>query len=114
MNLFSEKKNIFLKIVNVILLIWLLTALFFCYTNIINLIMPEPIQTYAEYRSGSCIYFDDLTDEEKDKRCEELYESYKISSERSSYYNKKNLIIALGNVIIIGSALVLLNKKKED
>lgn len=113
--LFADSKSLFLKIINVILLIWLLTAVFFWYSTSIALIMPEPIQTYEEYKGLSCQYFDEeVTEQKREQTCRNRYESYKGDHRRSYYYSKRGLVIAVGNVIIVGTTLVLLNKKKED
>ena len=114
MNLFSESKAIFLKIANIILLVWLLIALVMCYTNIVTLVMPEPLQTYAEYQNDACSYFEKtITDAEKDKQCAEQYGSYKIERTRSIYYNKRSLVIDIGNIIIIGATMIFINRKKK-
>ncbi len=115
MNLFSNKKAFFLRVVNVILLLWLLIALIYCCVGIVNLLMPEPLETYKEYQSVSCRYFDDTWSEaKKAQACQDQYESYKVSLKNKAYYNKRSLAIAISNILIVGTALVLINKIKED
>lgn len=111
MTLFTEEKNIFLRALNVILILWLIGALVFCYSNVVNIVVPEPVQTYEEYEKTNCRYISEELDEEE--HCESQYESYKQMITRNRYYDKRNLLIAFGNVIIVGSGLAFLNRKKQ-
>ena len=52
MNLFS-RKNIFLKIMNGILLLWFVGALAICANNFITMLMPEPFLTYENLRQNA-------------------------------------------------------------
>jgi len=114
MNLFSEKNNIFLKIMNGIFLIWLITSLIVLLANIINIVMPEPLKSYNEYKTTNCYYSDkNSNEEESEEWCQRQYEGYK-DRRYEVYNNKKNSMIALGNILIIGATMVFLNKKKED
>ncbi|MDD4035714.1 MAG: hypothetical protein PHS45_00055 [Bacilli bacterium] len=113
MMLFTEEKNIFLKALNVILILWLIGAIVFCYGNVINLVMPEPIRTHDEYKATDCRYFQKEEENNQEEYCESQYENYKQMANRNTYYNKRNLLIASGNVVIVGGVLILLNKKKQ-
>jgi hypothetical protein len=114
MNLFSDKKNLFLKVVNVILLLWFIGALIVCYSSIVNLFLTS-IQSYQEYKSYNCIIYDNSKDNNATPKyysdCYQRYDAYKQSQRNQ---NLKNLFIALGNVIIVGSTIRFLNNKKED
>lgn len=113
MSLFTEEKNIFLKSLNVILILWLVGAVVFCYGNIINLIMPEPTRTYEEYEAMDCRYIPEEEGTEKEDYCKSQYDNYKQMIKRNIYYDKKDLLVAFGSVIIVGGVLILLNRKKQ-
>lgn len=115
MNLFSTKKSLFLKIMNGILLLWLIAAIVFCYSSLVMWLIPEPTYSYEEYKVIHCPFKDTgLTDEEHEQYCEEQYNWYKADKKHNKYYNKRSLLIAFGNVVIVGTTQYLLNRKKED
>jgi hypothetical protein len=119
MNLFNDKKNIYQKIVNIILLIWVIGALVAFYAATIDLIFPsEPVMTYKEYKATRCIVYNEQSSEPKTEiypvDCQSQYDGYKTDLKRNNYYKRNNMLISLGNVIIVGTTLWLLNKKKED
>jgi hypothetical protein len=114
MNLFSNEKSLFLKITNIILLIWLIVALTVSYSSIINVLFPEPALTYEEYEISYCRYFEEgKTETEKEELCKSQYEQEKVYKNRGLYDSKKGIFISSGNVVIVALALFLLNRKKE-
>jgi hypothetical protein len=119
MDLFNNKKNIYQKIVNIILLIWFIGALVVCYSTIVELLFPsEPVITYNEYKATRCITYAEKsasdTSQIYNPDCKTQYDVYKTDLKRNNYYKRNALLMAFGNVVIVGTALWLLNKKKED
>ncbi|MGI6325076.1 MAG: hypothetical protein ACOXZS_03965 [Bacilli bacterium] len=114
MNLFSSKKNIFLKIMNGILLLWFVGALAICANNFITMLMPEPFLTYEEFKAERCGFFKEHTEEDSEEPCQSQYNNYKTTRKRDNYYNRRGLLVALSNVIIVGSTIYTLNRKKEE
>jgi hypothetical protein len=114
MDLFNKDKEIIFKIVNAILLIWFVSALVFVCSNVINLVIKEPIFTYEEYLVNDCSYIkndDTLTEKEINNLCNDNYISYK-SNYNNDYYKWISLYTAFANVIIVGGVLIFINKKK--
>ena len=92
MNLFGEKKGIFLKIANIILLIWFVGALVATYATAVDLLLPQSIQSYDEYKYYSCRIYDKEEENRYYEDCEDLYNAYKASMESNKLNNKKPLI----------------------
>lgn len=115
MSLFSKEKEIIFKITNAILLIWLIAAIVFVASSIIELTLKEPTReyTYEEYKLSNCLYKDDkLTEEENDALCLSRYNDYNFSSKNNNYYKWRSLYISIANVVIVGGFLYFINKKK--
>ncbi len=114
MNLFCEKKNIFLKIMNGLFLIWLITALIILFANVINVLMPDPSLNYEEFKATNCHYMiKEANEEDDEEECLRQYDISKMNRRINLYHNTRNSLIALGNIIIIGSTMIFLNKKEK-
>lgn len=114
MNLFHKDKEIIFKIVNAVLLIWLVSALVFVCSNAINLMIKEPIYTYDEYLITDCKYIksdETLTETQMNEQCHEDYLLYKRNF-NNDYYKWISLYTAFANVIIVGGVLFFINKKR--
>ncbi|MDD4623890.1 MAG: hypothetical protein GX032_01750 [Tenericutes bacterium] len=104
MILFSKEKELILKILNGVLLVWFLGAIVFTLNNGINLLVDEPsIEDKIETCKMQCV-----EEEGKDCGCDSMY--YYDDSE---HYELKSLYYSIANVIVVGTALYFLNKKKS-
>ena len=104
MILFSKEKELILKILNGVLLVWFLGAIVFTLNNGINLLVDEPsIEDKIETCKMQCV-----EEEGKDSGCDSMY--YYDDSE---HYELKSLYYSIANVIVVGPALYFLNKKKS-
>ena len=104
MILFSKEKELILKILNGVLLVWFLGAIVFTLNNGINLLVDEPsIEDKIETCKMQCV-----EEEGKDCGCDSMY--YYDDSE---HYELKSLYYSIINVIVVGPALYFLNKKKS-
>lgn len=118
MNLFDNKKDIIHRLINLVLVLWAVGALFFVSFNLINLLVKEPVLNYDEYKEARCYKYErakDLTADqllEQDTYCEQQYAGYKVDLKNSTYNNTKGLLIASGNFAIVGTFIYLLNKKR--
>ncbi len=108
-DLFSKDKELILKITNVILIIWLLAALIFTGNNLINLMLKETEMTYEEYELSFCVN----KMENDDDYCERAYESFKLTEKRNITSEKRNLYTSIVNVVIVGTGIVVINRKKK-
>lgn len=116
MSLFSKEKEIIFKITNAILLIWLVAAVVFTFTSLINLVYKEPTRNYNydEYKSTNCLYKDaNVSDEEYEQNCLTFYNDYKFSNDNSNYYNWRSLYISIANVVIVAGFLFIINRKED-
>lgn len=111
MNLFSKEKDIIHRIANLIFILWLVIAIYYTYTNFINIIIKEPLLTYNEYQIAYCGKYIPNDEHDDEDFCPIQYKNYKFSKKNDSYYNKKRLIKWTGNIIIVGSFIIILNKK---
>ncbi len=113
--LFSKEKDIFLKIINSILVIWLIIAVVISFGIGIKIVNKEEVLTYEEYSKEICT-LDQIPSEEVDQEltksnCYSQYIEEKSSVENTNKVNKENVLIALANVLIVSLFLYLLNKK---
>lgn len=122
--LFSKEKDIFLKIINSILVIWLMIAIVITLGVGIKLINKEEILTYDEYAQEVCV-LDKLpyectdeeckkeTDEERKENCEYYYILDKKEKEDMNKANIDNILISIANIVIVSLFLHLLNKRTK-
>ncbi|MDD3048565.1 MAG: hypothetical protein PHQ89_01055 [Bacilli bacterium] len=105
--LFNKEKDLIHRIANLILILWVIVAIFVTYSSVVNLAVKQKVLSYKEYQTTGC--YNLSTDD-----CKLEYQRYEINNKDNDYYNKISLINGLGNVVIVLSALYLLNRKKED
>ncbi len=105
--LFGKDKDLILKICNGILLLWLIAALVFTASSIIEKVVPERSYTYSEYK---IIYCRDKITVEED--CKNNYDMDRISNKNQGRYKDISLYSALSNVIIVSIIIFIINKKK--
>lgn len=111
MNLFSKEKDLIHRIANLVLILWLVGAIFVCYSSFINMIIKKPVLSLEDYQVEYCSKARPAEEIDSIDYCDKQYEQYKITSKDNDYFEKKNLINALGNVFIVGTFLYFLNKK---
>lgn len=121
MNLFSKEKDLIHRIANLILILWVVIALFVGYSSFINLVVKRDMLNYKEYEDQYCV--DGVSNEKTssgslDKaysgNCKSAYERYQITFDDTDFYARKTLINSIGNVVIVGITIFLLNKKKRN
>ncbi len=115
--LFSKEKDIFLKVVNSILVIWLMVAIVITLGVGIKIINKEVVPTYETYSKEVCA-LDKIPAEEIDQElaknnCNESYISEKKYIERMNKANIDNILISISNIVIVSLFLHLLNKKSK-
>ena len=115
--LFSKEKDIFLKIINTILVLWLIAAITITLAVGIQLINKDSVTTYESYSTEVCM-LDKIPSEEIDSKTTEknCKESYKIEKKRIDKMNKantNNFLIGLANIVIVWLFLSILNRKTK-
>lgn len=113
--LFSKEKDIFLKIVNSILILWLIASIVITLAVGIQLINKDSVTTYEAYSTEVCM-LDKIPEVEIDSKTTEsnCKESYKVEKKRIDRMNKantNNFLIGLANIVIVWLFLSILNRK---
>lgn len=115
MILFEKDKELLLKITNAIMLIWFVAAVVFTAGSIINIVLPEPVPTFEEFRLTSGAYEKveavGLTESEQELEMKAMYNQQYGYQE---VYKKRQLLVSLSNVLIVGGALFLLNRNRKS
>ena len=115
--LFSKEKDIFLKIINSILIIWFIIAIVITLGVGIHLINREKVLTYEQYKIEKCD-LDKIPKEEIDKdtindNCYTSYTNDKKLIKQTNKENVNNFLIGLSNIVIVGLFMNILNKKTK-
>lgn len=108
MNLFSKEKGIILSLLNAVLIIWLLGAIISTISNITPLVIRDHVYNYEEYKIMYC----DL-EYESEELCKNNYIAYELDSKYTDPEYKRSVIISITNVLLVSTALVILNKSKK-
>ena len=116
--LFSKEKDIFLRIINCILILWLIIAIVITLGVGIKIVNKDTILTYEEYSKEVCM-LDKIPEEEIDKastkeNCRLSYTSDKNYKEEMNKANNNNFLIGISNIVIVSIFIHLLNKNKRD
>ena len=112
MNLFSKDRDIIHRINNLVLIVWLVIAIFFFYSSFVDLFIKMPVLTYEEFEVSHCNVKDPKIPTNNDN-CQDSYKKYKLSEKDQDYYAIRTLINSAGNMVIVGLSLFLLNKNKK-
>lgn len=115
--LFSKEKDIFLKIVNAILIIWVMVAIVITLGVGIHIVNREKVLSYEDYKVMQCD-LDKIPQEEIDSKtteenCHASYISDKHYQEQMDKENVNNFLIGLSNIVIVSLFMHLLNKKTK-
>lgn len=124
MALFAKEKDIFLKIVNSILVIGVIVAVTIFIGTGIKLINKETVGDYKTYKTQICA-LDQLeyesTDEvyqkelkkEWEKACKNNYIEEKKEAENFNEDNVNNFLVSASTIVILSLFLYLLNRKTK-
>jgi Na+-translocating ferredoxin:NAD+ oxidoreductase RnfG subunit len=112
MNLFSKERDLIQRIANLVLILWLVAAIFVFYSSLVNIVIQKPMLTFEEYQIQNCSKYVPNDESDDTDFCEKQYAQYKISNKDDNYYDKKSIVNALGNVVIVGTFLYFLNRRK--
>jgi len=108
MVLFNKKKDLILKITNLVLSLWLILVTILFYSSIINMVIPARQLSFDEYESMNCVGL------ETDQSCEDMYANYKTATNNNGYFQKRELFIELSAILIVSGTIYLLNKGKAN
>lgn len=104
--LFEKEKDLILKLVNLVLIIWLISAITFFHVSLVDIIMPDKIMTYDDYKATYCNFKIEGDD------CQTQYEYEKDSHKRQIINRKKSMFMSMGNMVIVVTGIYIINKKR--
>lgn len=122
MSLFSKEKDVFLKVVNSVLVIGAVLAIIITVATGIKIINKEEILSYNDYAQKVCT-IDKLEyectdedcikelDKERKKTCTHYYLEDKKEKEEINKSNKVNFFISLAAAFLLVLSVHILNKK---
>ena len=115
--LFAKEKDIFLKVINSILVLWLIASIVITFGVGIKIINKDRILTYEDYSKEICM-IDKIPEEEIDmttvkENCRTNYNYDKSETQRMNKANTNNFLIGLSNIVIVSLFMNLLNKKSK-
>lgn len=125
MNLFNKEKDFIHRVVNLILLIWVIITLVICYNGIINVFIKKPLQTYSVYKEqycnieecklgdGTCIVPKPGEETKEEQICKTKYAVHKEERNKDNLRYTKQIISSLLSFITVSTALYLINKEKK-
>lgn len=106
MKLFNKDNDLIKRIMNLILVIWIIAGIVISYRSAVDLMFDYEAYTYEEYQTKYCI-------EEEDQICKQRFESDQNNRDREKRDQMKVLINSVGNVIIVGAFIFFLNRDKK-
>lgn len=121
MKLFNKEKELFVKILNGIFVVWGVAAVTIMFALIINYFLPEPKMTEEQFmNSDNCYYYmydgieetsDTVTSSEDELYCSNQYESYVYNYNNTRRQNLVNALIAFSNAVVVSGVIFILNRK---
>ncbi len=109
MRLFNKDKDLILKIVNLVFLVWLISAIAFFQVSIVDIIIPNQMENYEQYEE---LYCNNGEDTGLKDNCKTRYELEIKHYQDTKRRNKKTLFNSFGNVVIVSIAIFVLNKDR--
>lgn len=110
--LFKKDKELLLKLTNAILLLWLIGAIVALLSSIVDISIKDPVAnlTYEEYKGIYCYSDESSTEEQNELRCKG---DYKLQTINNDNYKIKVIYNSAIMIVVVGSTLYLLNRKKQ-
>ena len=115
MGLFAKEKDIFLKIVNSILIVGLVFSIIILLGTGIKIVNKETANSYDEYKNEVCeldkIPSEEIDSELTESNCYTYYLEDKKEKEQINKSNNENFLISLVTSAVLFISMHLLNKK---
>ncbi|MDD2181671.1 MAG: hypothetical protein PHW32_04820 [Bacilli bacterium] len=106
--MFSKGTDLIKRIMNLILVVWIIVAVVILYNSVVNLLFDNYQYTYEEYQRRYCNK--GLLENDN---CEKDYERHKSTQKDEKRGQLKILVNSSGNILIIGTFMFLLNRDKK-
>ncbi len=105
--MFDKEKDWILKLVNLILILWLIGSLIFFYTSVVDVLIEEKPMPYNLYKQKHCEYLDDEVE------CQRMFDSSKEYDRDFNNRKKRDIFISIGNVALVSTTIKILNKRRN-
>lgn len=106
MKLFSKENDLIKRILNLILIVWLITTIVIAYTSLVDVFFENKNLSYEDFKIRYCTNRQEI-------ECKNDYEIKKINNKQSANSNKKTLVNSVGNFFIVGTFLIIVNYQKR-
>ncbi len=110
MDLFGKDKELVLKLINAVLIIWFIAAIIISFNLLLNITVRERPMDFAEYRQTFC---DGRKFEAMEPNCDSMYRTHRRDRDNNRQYEIKSFAVGLFNVVIVGATIYVLNRKKN-
>lgn len=123
MKLFNSEKDILLRILNLIFLIWFIVALIVLYNGVVNYLLKDNIESFSIYREKNCLV--EFCEEdgttvcsinsektEEDIKCENQYKLYEKEILRNQNQYLRQILSSILIMLTVSSTIIYTNKKK--
>lgn len=113
---FNKEKDFVLKLVNIVLILWLVGAISALQFSLTELFFKDPKLTLSEYEIYYCNNYREYLEEIYSSDEDDCVKQYKIyEKEHKTFDNDKikYVVMALGNVIIVSASLYFVNKERK-
>lgn len=104
MSLFGNENDLIKRILNLILVIWLIITIAVSYSNTVDLLFDYSLEKYDDYKILYC--------DEDEETCKDRYDYDKINYKLSKTTQVKSLINSSGNFLVVTVFIFILNRKK--
>ena len=113
--LFSKEKDIFLKIINSVLVLVLIFSIVIAFGTGIKIINKDGVMDYNKYKSEVCM-LDEIPSEEIDvettkNNCYASYIENRKSEKEFNSQNVDNFLVSISSIVIVSLFLNILNKR---
>ncbi len=109
MDLFGKDKELVLKLINAVLVIWFIAATIISFNILLNLVVKEEKINFKDYKQVNCIY---INEEYNETNCKEMYNSNRRENRSYMQDQKKSFAVGIFNIVIVGTTIYVLNRKK--
>lgn len=112
--MFNREKDLIHRIINGMLLIWLIIALVLTVNSAMSLLMNENKTSYKAFKASGCSeyeYYEKNNTNLTEEQCESNYAIYEINYKNTQKNRKIYLYTTLCQVVFVSGTLAIINKK---
>lgn len=112
--MFNKDKDLILRIMNGVFILWLVIALVFVVNSGLNLIMVNEKLTYQEFQDSGCSEYPyyEKKEEVSEEHCKTEYVFYERSYSEQRKHSRISLYTTLFQLVFVSGTLYIINRKK--